>query len=127
MSVNSDRPFYKPVRQIQFFPELHERLEGENIQQWCKRHKKVSGRQPGFDELRLSPFYHVVMPPCTTLDKYRWCIRMFGLDGFMEFTEGYEWGKTQNKVWLFNEDFDAVQFKLMWLDQQEQDIAQTAP
>lgn len=52
---------------------------------------------------------------------------MFGLDGFMEFTEPYEYHKEQQKVWLFAEDFDAVQFKLMWLDQQEEEIARTVP
>ena len=119
--------FYSPARQIQFFPELHNRLEGETIAQWAQRHRKITGKEPGFDEWRLSPFYHVVMPACKNSDKFRWCVRMFGLDGFMEFCEPYEYHKEQKKVWLFAEDFDAVQFKLMWLDQQEEEIAQTAP
>jgi len=119
--------FYKPAKQIQFFPELHHRLENETISQWCARHRKVTGKAPDFDELRLSPFYHVVMPACKNSEKFRWCVRMYGLDGFMEFIEPYDYKHDQKKIWLFNEDFDAVQFKLMWLDQQEEEIARTAP
>jgi len=118
---------YNPARQIQFFPEMHYRLDGETIAQWCVRHKKVTGKAPVAEELRLSPFYHVVMPACKTSEKFRWCVRMFGLDGFMEYCEPYSFGRDQQKIWLFNEDFDAVQFKLMWLDQQEEEIALTAP
>jgi hypothetical protein len=118
---------YSPARQIQFFPELHNRLEGETLKDWCVRHKQVTGKAPGTEELRLSPFYHVVMPLCKTLDKYRWCVGMFGIDGFMDYCEPHEYGKEQKKVWLFNDDFDAVQFKLMWLDQVEEELQRTAP
>lgn len=128
MNINNGYKSYRRhAAQIQFYPELHTRLENENIKEWCIRHRKITGKSPGFAELRMSPFFHVVTPKCTTIEKYRWCISAYGLDGFMEYVEDYSHPPALEKLWIFNDDSDAVQFKLMWMDHQETELQKTSP
>ena len=90
------------------------KLDGETIQTWVKRHKQVTGITPSFLELKMAPFYNVIMPKCTNTERYLWCVENFGIDGFYEFMSSDY--KSHVKMWIFNSDMDATMFKLRWSD-----------
>ncbi len=90
------------------------KLDGETIQGWVLRHKQVTGITPSFIELKMAPFFNVIMPKCVDTARFIWCIENFGLNGFFEFMSSDY--KSNVKMWIFNNDVDAMMFKLRWAD-----------
>lgn len=114
-------------RVIQFHPEMAIKYENETVREWITRFRKTTGYDPRPNDMAMSPFYHVRTDKCLSLDRFRWCVQNFGLDGFYESLDLNSWGEVATKLWVFSQDFDAVQFKLRWLDHEEVAIAYTAP
>lgn len=117
------RPYTKFVRPIVFYPELAIRLPDETIHAWCVRHRKVTGKDPKYDEIRMSPFYHTEMPKCKDLTKFYWCVRSIGSNAFLDYLDDDM--QCPNKLWVFNNESDAVQFKLTWLNVDTSDDSRT--
>lgn len=101
----------KPKINLFFDPELSYLLSDESITAWCVRFKQVTGRSPGFSDLLISPFHTTVLPVCRTTEKFVWCVQNFGLDNFLEFINN---NSNSEKLWIFKNSIDAVQFKLRW-------------
>lgn len=88
-------------------PELIIREDGESLHQWEHRFKSVTGRFPNDAELATAPFPKVRFPRCSTSEKFIYCVKNFGLNKFREFID-----TNGTKLWIFENDQDAIMFKL---------------
>lgn len=98
---------------------LTREYDGETYDEWVKRFTAIQRITPRSDDVLNAPFTKFVMPACKTQEKFRWCVANIGLYNFHEImhTKNYE----ASKIWLFEDDNDAVMFKLRWFNEKEDD------
>jgi hypothetical protein len=91
--------------------------ENETYKEWIKRFDQIQHSSPRPEDILNSPFSKFVMPACKTQEKFRWCVANIGLYNFHEIM--YDRNFKTTKIWLFDDDSDAVMFKLRWVNEKE--------